>query len=487
MRIESRARAMPLAAFAIHALLISSCAPTVIWTAKSPDRRHDFQVRQPSAHNEVCEVWKDGKRLGRHAGVALATLALSPKGGHWAYAARKDSTWYLLSDVLRKGRDLGAWDGIGNAQFSPTGERLAFTAERRGSWQVVVDGEAGPGFDAILAGTLRFDPQGVHYAYVAQRGGKTTVVRDRAPGGWYDGVASLAFSLEGGHLAYAAREGKQAFVVCDGKPGRDFDAVTEIGFFPTGDRIAYLARRGSDWHAVVEGIESLPYAGLRDLAIHPDGNTVAFVAVSGAGECVVRNGMPESVEYAAIRPGSLAFRAADGNASYIASTSGGKWTCVLDGKGFGSWDEISGFSRSPDGAQLGFAARNGAHWGVYADGVEIATEAWAGKPVFGPDGAIAYPARRKGRESVIVGGHAYAFDLILDDTFQFGRRGSSWGCIGGARGSKAFFFIIDGERGRDLDLREIVALNQQGIASGQEKTIRSWVAAEIELGASRLR
>src|SRR4051812_7648645 len=156
----ARVRILPALAF-----LISACAPSLIWTGKSPDRKHDFQIRQAGTRHEV---WRDGDRVGRYSGVAPATFAISPDGREWAYAARTDQAWHLI----RNGRDLGEWDGIGNARFSPTGNHLAFTAERRGRWRVIVDegsgSGSGPEFDAILEGSLRFDPEGRHCAYAAQ-------------------------------------------------------------------------------------------------------------------------------------------------------------------------------------------------------------------------------------------------------------------------------------------------------------------------------
>lgn len=469
----ARFRILPCLAF-----LISACAPALIWTGKSPDRKHDFQIRQSGAYHEV---WRDGDRVGRHAGVAPATFAISPDGRAWAYAARTPQAWHLI----RNGRDVGEWDGIGDARFSPAGNHLAVTVERGGRWRVIVDEDSGsgPGFDAILEGSLRFDPEGRHCAYAAQLHDKVTVVRDGISGPGYDGVADLAFS-PAGRLAYAARKGNRAFAVLEGTEGPPCEAIKELAFLPSGNQIAYIGRREERWYASVEGIESEPYASLHDLVFDREGRYVAFAAGAGAGEFVVQNGIRDQSVFASVRPGSLTYRTGDAKASYVATPDGNRWTVVIGGKIVGTWERVSAFSRSADGMHLGFTARSGALSSVFRDTTRMATEAWAGAPVFGPGATVAYAAIREGRETVIVAGRPFAFDLILEDSLVFGADGTHWGCIAGSRRTKGFFFVIDGARRRDLDVREIVGLNAQGKTQGQETIVRGWVAAEIALAAS---
>ncbi len=513
------ARLARLCAYAVPmilTLIFSGCAPTLIWTSKSPDRRHSVTVQQSGSHQEV---WVDGEKIGSHRGLALSTFAWSPNGTEWAYAARDDRQWHMVRNLgtvrevrkvqnglakITNGRNggndqrLGDWDGIGDARFSPVGKHLAYTAERQGQWHVVVDQDVGPEFDAILSGSLRFDSEGKHFAYAAQRGDKTTVVLDQSPGPFYDGIASLTFDPKG-HLAYAMRRDNQAFAVYDGKVGPAFDAITEMIFSPSNDILGYVGRRRENWHAVIEGIESKPYARIRDLTFSTDELSTAFVARevgedgkggiggddrAGGEEFVVQDGVPERRGFVSIRPGSLTFSRGNDQATYIAVRPDKKLVLVFDGEASVAWDEISGPRRSADLAHIGFAARAGAVWSVLADGKKIAEESWAGPPVFGAGGAMAYPARRNGKESVIVSGKTYAFDLVLEDSILFGPDGRHWGCIAGSRLSKGFFFVVDGVKRRELDVREIVGLNQGGDSANQEKIIQAWVSAEITLATS---
>ena len=82
---------------------------------------------------------------------------------------------------------------------------------------VVVDGQAGPGFDGI--GDLLFSEDGLHTAYEAWQGDMMVVVLDGEPGVAYEEIkeGTLTLSSSGGRVAFVAWKGDRAVVVVDGE------------------------------------------------------------------------------------------------------------------------------------------------------------------------------------------------------------------------------------------------------------------------------
>ncbi len=451
--------------------LLSGCASTLVWTAKTPDRTRTFQVRKTVGSQSL---FLDDQRIGRHDGIAVSTFAQG--GGKWAYAARSGNHWQLF----HTGGHSGKWDGIGEVVYSPSGQHLAFSAERQGRWHVVLDSLQGPPFDAILKGTFRFSPDESHFAYVARRAAQSAVVMDQLPDPFFDGVGSLLLG-NGNHWAYSARTESHARVVQDGNKGPAYDEITELKFNFSATQTAYLARSGNRWNAVVEGFESRAYDHLHDLVFSPDGQFIAFAARVGGQEFVVKNGIADSLRFKTILSGTLGFKVGSEIPFYFALQENGKFILVEDGYASSSWDEIAGPTHGMDGKQFGFAARIQKQWHVLIDGREIAAETWAGPPLFGPAGVFGYVASRKGKMAVVVSGRAYEFDLIVGDSFQFSRDGNHWGCIAGKRNERDFFFVVDGVHRRNVDWREIISLTQGGASANPEAEIRGWVSAELEL------
>lgn len=455
--------------------LLAGCASTPLWVAKSPDRRQSVRLLDASGGQRLL---LDGRELGRHDGVAVSTFSFSSDGRQWAYAARQGKVWEVRSSLGASGN----WDGIGELVLSPQGNRLAFSAERRGSWHAVVDFEAGSGFQELLKGAFLFSADGKRFAYAGLRAGKARVVTDKEMGPEFDGVAGLRLDSASRPL-YAARRGDSAFLVRDGVPGPAFDAIGELAYHPATDRLAYAARRGQAWHVVLDGRPGSGSDAVRSLVFHPEGTSVAWVARNGGRDVVVQDGIQSERDYSRIVPGTLAFPPGAGKPAFVAMTDGKKMVFAQGGGEGQAFEEIAG-PVFGEGGFSGYAGRGDSAWSVVVQGREVAREAWAGAPVFGAKGRFAYAARRPQGMCVVAGDSVHAFDVLLDDTLVFGPDGETWGCLAGARQDGKLWFIVNGRRWKPLDLGEVAGEALKG-SVGKESPAREWVRAELALKARR--
>lgn len=461
-----------LPALALAGLLVG-CASRPLWIAKSPDRLHTFRILEGSGGQRVL---LDERELGRHDGVAVSTFTFSADGKQWAYAARRGKAWEIRSSMGTS----GAWDGIGELRFSPQGDRLAFSAERQGSWHAVVDFQAGPGFQELLQGAFLFSADGRRFAYAGLRAGKARVVVNRDLGPEFDGVASLTWD-SAGHPLYAARRGDSASLVRDTVRGPAFEAIGEVAYHAGSGRLAYAARRGQAWHVIADGVYGPGVAGVRSLVFDSRGTSLAWISRNGGRDLVVQDGIQSERDYPRILPATLAFPREGKKPVYAAVTDGKRRVVVRGGEEGPAFDEIVGPVVGEDGS-TGYAGRRDASWSVVVDGKEVAREAWAGAPVFGARGRYAYVARRPQGMCIVAGDSAHVFDVILDDTLVFGPDGRTWGCLAGNRQDGRLWFVVDGRRWKLLDLGEVAGEAFRG-AVVKGSPARDWVRAELALRA----
>lgn len=451
------------------ALAAAGCAPTVIWSGHSADRRHSFEVVQEADHQRVVV---DGAR--RAAYTRVAAWSLQSAGSRIVHAARLGRDWI----VVDPGRPSPRWDGIG--ELAVSGARTAYVAERAGRWQVVVDGVAGPAWDAVLAGTLGFSPTGAHLVYAARDAAGVHVVVDGAIGPAHDGVAHLTFSDDGAHVGYVARAGEAATVVVDGEPGPRHREVARLRLL--GARPVYAARDTAGWR-VLAAEASPPYREVR--ALVTAGGHAAWIARDDLGELVACDGAIVA-RAAAFDPARLALvRGCD--VAYAARDAGGVHV-VLPTPDLASLDypcdEVGNLVVGP-GGQLAFAARRGATWSIVVDAVAHPVGTYAGDPVFSPDGTrLAYVARQGGRWLAIVDDRASAFDLLIDGSLAFSRDSRHWAVIGGDLAHEQLFFAVDGSRRVPLAPAEIYSAGERAplhAAPGDDGAVlRAWAAAEAD-------
>ncbi len=163
--------------------------------------------------------------------------------------------------------------------FSPDGKRLAFAANSAGGLAtVMIDGQAGQGFDSVDALTLVFSPDSKRIAYIASLEEKKFVVVDgqiHKPDVILDRHTGLGeillFSPDGRRLAYTGRLSKmgkvgEGVVIVDDKAGPEFDSIEEgsLVFSGDGKHLAYAIRRVKkpgfyEYHVVVDGQVSPGY------------------------------------------------------------------------------------------------------------------------------------------------------------------------------------------------------------------------------------
>jgi WD40-like Beta Propeller Repeat len=147
--------------------------------------------------------------------------------------------------------------GVGAPVFSTDASHVAYAAHQAKEKEVVVvDGEPGPQFAAIIAGP-RFSPDGKRIAYAARRGkDDAIVVVDGQLGPRFASiVAGPQFCTQGRHVAYVAAESSGGrFLMVDGErvggallSGADF--VSDLTFAPDGRRVGFVAISGSFWAA----------------------------------------------------------------------------------------------------------------------------------------------------------------------------------------------------------------------------------------------
>lgn len=476
------------AACILLCVLVTGCAPAVLWSGHTPDRRRRVEVIDDGSTQFVTI---DGRRTAGYRAIAAWSMAFSADGRHIAYAARVNGRWA----VIHRGRPGPAWDGIGEIVLSGRG-RLAYAAERGGRWRVVVDGRAGPPFDAILAGTIRFSRDGQRSAYVGRDRRGMRVVVDGRTGPRFDGIGQLTISEDGARVAYAARRGDDAHVVVDGAIGPPWRAVSALALSPAGGRVAYGAFDGRDWRVVVDGEPGAAVDAVYAILFRADGRHAAWVAGVDDLDVVVLDGAPVAAE-ARIRPEAVVFAPAGTRGqddrpglAYVLPTSGRGERVVIDGTPGPVYDQVDRPVWSADGRRLGHAARRGDVWLMVVDGRELPGGSRVTGPVFSPDGRrVAYMARRGAGWLAVVDGHEHRFDLVLEDTLAFSRDSRSWSVIAGDLARERLFFAVDGARRVPLALRELYSAAARESPAGPASepsgnVLRAWSEAEADRAAA---
>jgi Tol biopolymer transport system component len=171
----------------------------------------------------------------------------------------------------------------GGIAFSADGARVAYAARRAGKWHVVVDGQAGPGWDDVLRGSLAFSPDGRRIAYAGARDQRWYAVVDGVAGAGYNAVGGLVFSPDSQRFAYWAARGWpwRVIVIADGAEGKECSLIDGLlAFSPDSKHLAYVARDiGADRDAVVvDGVVrwSTGFLGASSPTFSPDSRHLAY-------------------------------------------------------------------------------------------------------------------------------------------------------------------------------------------------------------------
>ena len=329
--------------------------------AVSPDGWHVAYAERTA---EGQRVTVDGQPGPIHAEIGHGTPLFSPSGNRVAYTALADGRWRVVVDNFAG----PPFDRVAGLTFSADGRRVAYAARKRDQWLLVLDGQPGPPCDAIDPKTVVLSPNGRHAACAAKRFDKWAVVLDGERGEECDEVRDLLFSSDGGRLLYLGRLASRWHVVVDGRREPGFEAVLERRFSADGRRSAYVARAEGRLRVVVDGVVGPPCDGVLEgtPVFSPDGRRVAYGLVEG-----------ETAR------------------------------AVIDGQAGPAYQGIAGLAFSPDSRRVAYAAQKGARWHVVVDGAEgLPYDAIAkGTPVFSPDSRrVAFVARVGARSVAVLDG-----------------------------------------------------------------------------------
>ena len=375
--------------------------------ALSPGATRSAYVRPNGAG--YCAVI-DGAEGPVYDRIGRAGVVFSGDSRHWAYAADKDGSWYVVSDGVRG----DPFDAVRDESilFGPNGG-IAFVAVHAGKAAVVVDGVRGDGHDRVVEGSAVFNPAGGELAYAADDGAGEFVVYGRARGLTYSRVGRARFSRDGARLAYVASTRDESFVVVDGevteaRPGAAAVHPLSLTFSPDGRRLAYVAA-GPDGREriVLEGAEVKAYDRVFDdsLAFAADGSRLAYVAKLGNRTAVVVDGT-EVGRHDGVAPGTVRLSPDGRRVAYVAERAGPDGSVrrcpAVDGVEGKPYDWISEPPTfSPDGRHVAFVAQRRRAGGdgfesvLVVDGAEAAgAYPWIrGDVVFAPGGRrVAYLA-----------------------------------------------------------------------------------------------
>jgi len=111
---------------ALACLLLSGCAPTLVWHGRGPDRARELRVEEVG---DAQRLVLDGEVLGRWEAVGLEALAWTASGEP-VYAVRDEAGWRV-----GVGRALGpAYEAVGVPAVA--GDRVAYPALDEEGWRV---------------------------------------------------------------------------------------------------------------------------------------------------------------------------------------------------------------------------------------------------------------------------------------------------------------------------------------------------------------
>jgi WD40 repeat protein len=351
--------------------------------------RDDLHVVAVAHTGKHLVVYSDGKPDPIYD--AIGGVSLSPTGGHIAYAAKKGDQWFLVYDGIKdkpcdgineawdyqpiypptnpyEGAFFGQISPDAALQFSDDGKHFAYARQDGTKHCVVMDGHAGPEYDAV--GELQLSADGRHLDYLAKQGQVQFAIIDGHPGPSYSGIGQLVLSHEGRHTAYVAYQANKYFVVADGRAGPTFSFIGygALTFSPDSKRTAYSAwiDRGLEYGikhvAVVDGQVSTDYEEVTAPVFSPDSKQVAYIAsIAPTVETVVLNGRP-GPKYSSIS--DVQFSADSCHLAYTACDQR-KYFEIFDGKPGSKYDLIAQRGTttspilSPDGRRVAYEARIG--------------------------------------------------------------------------------------------------------------------------------
>lgn len=388
----------------------------------------------------------DGEKLGPYPGVAAHSVVFSPRGGHLAFPALRDSSWF----VVRDGVEGPPWDGIGQLTFSPDGSQLAYAAARGDDWHVVHDSILSIPVDSLLSDSLKFSPEGDRLAFGAWTKGILRVVADDYSGRPVLGVGAMFFD-QAGNLFYIAHDRSgMVFVGNEIVLGRH-EAIAWPAVSPDGGRWAFAASDGGPWFAVVNGYADPPYPEVRNLIFEPGQGRFAYVAGDDKEEIL-----------------------------------------IVDGRAGRSWRKVVEPVFNSEGGHLGYIAMKDTMAVVVIDGIAVGVHNEAGDLVFNSRGdRYAYLGTDGDLMAVYHDRGAHSFPILVGGNLVFSSDGDHWGCLAGDPDRRRLFLVVDGAETDVLFdwawFTSSVSAQIDAIIAGTGGVdlVRDWVRAELGLWLER--
>jgi Tol biopolymer transport system component len=344
----------------------------------------------------------------------------SPDGKRLAYSAKKELSRQV---VVLDGKESAEYEyQPGSLTFSPDSRQFAFNTANSKAFFAVWGDKQGPDLETLCcaagAPSLFFSPDGQKLAYTGKRvsaagatNSEVVVEGDhREIVARADNALIYGFSADGRHLAWGVQRSNQWQILVDGKPDPWFDRIGANSFRFSSNSLhwAYFAEQGGRYMAVLDGKPGPRFESMGDYApvLSPDGKRWAYVGVRDGKRLVVIDGR-ESATYDGVHAGLLQF-SPDGQHVAFGAARGLRQFVVRDGKEEEVGDKLKWMLFSPDSHHLAYAAiSNGRARFVVDDksgeAYDDTAERWA---CFSPDSQhLAYGAIRDGKLVVVVDNH----------------------------------------------------------------------------------
>jgi hypothetical protein len=253
---------------------------------------------EKGAADQATFVELNGRSLGPYDRVS-EMMELSRGGKHMAFAAEKKGKWVVVVDGVEKYTHDGfLWPSFtwtsnleGNRvanevqavdlEFSPTGDAIAYPAKTSdGKYAVFVNGKQGPSYPDVGSSVIFVDGQVKYFAFAEDK--KIVEIHGTRVLGPYDTAYKAKISSDAKHYVFWAKKAGTNVLVFDDQereiPGEISDyLIGNSGF------LAYAYQSSGKYHVHV-GNTDLPaeYDEVREMTISPDGTKVAYWARSGA-------------------------------------------------------------------------------------------------------------------------------------------------------------------------------------------------------------
>jgi Tol biopolymer transport system component len=206
----------------------------------------------------------DGKSLKDHQLVDGPAFSADSKEVAYAFGTASGPAvrWSIVAGERRVGAD---HEGSGSPVYAPSGRTIAYKAEIKKRYHVVVEGQApGPAYDGT--GVPVFSPDGKRLAYAANVGGKPEPMGPSSP-----------LTRLGEHEV----PGGKWVVVVDAKPSEPFDRVADPAFSPDSQKLAFRAKSGNQWFLVVGAAKHGPFDDVGSATWSADSKKVAHGVRTG--------------------------------------------------------------------------------------------------------------------------------------------------------------------------------------------------------------